>query len=467
MSEWNPNVWVPLGLTYIAAVLEEEGYDVTIIDMNAEKIGDKDFRKRIKGFDIIGITGMITEYQKILELITTVRETVPCAKIILGGPLATTLPKELLERTQADFIVIGEGEKTTPSLLNAIEREIEAYNVNGIAYKRNGHVVFTKPVVPINDLDSIPFPARHLLDMKKYIKNHFETFGYKLEGYPKIRSVNLISSRGCPYNCTFCFKGMWGYKWRGRSAKNIVDEIEFLVNNYNINGLFFNDDTFVLNKKRIFEFARLLKVRKLDIVWHCNGRIDLMQKDLLTVMHDAGCRGIAYGIESGNQSVLDRIDKRISLDQVRKVIKLTKKAGIKAAGCFMIGMLDETKETIQNTIEFARELNLDFYGFSVTTPFPGTSLYDEVVKRHLMSANKIPLREWNFGINANLTMDCTNDDLIIFKNEIFKEFTLRKQFGKHYIFNPIFLKESLKVALSLRNKEEAKRIANTVWHLIK
>lgn len=467
MSEWNPNIWVPLGLTYIAAVLEQDGHRVTIVDLNAEKMSTKDLRKKIKGFDVIGITGMITEYQKVLELITTVRETLPFAKIILGGPLATTLPKELLKRTQADFIVIGEGEKTTPELLRAIEGETEDYTVYGIAYKRDGYVVVTKPAVPIDDLDSIPFPARHLLNMKKYIKNHFESFGYDLEGYSNIRSINLISSRGCPYDCTFCFKGMWGCKWRGRSAENIVDEIEFLIEKYNINGLFFNDDTFVLNKKRVFEFARLLKERKLDVVWDCNGRINLMQKDLLNIMYDAGCRGIAYGIESGNQSVLDKINKSITLDQIRKVIKLTKEAGLKVAGCFMIGMLDETKETIQNTIDFARELNLDFYGFSVTTPFPGTKLYDEVMERQLMSANKIPLREWNFGINANLTKDCTDNDIIEFKNEIFKEFTLKKQFGQRYFFNPFFMKEALKVALSLRNKDEAKRIANIVWHIVK
>lgn len=467
MSEWNPNIWVPLGVTYIAGVLEEEGHDVKIIDMNAEKVSNKDLRKKIKGFDIIGITGMITEYQKILEIITTVRETLPDAKIILGGSLATTLPKELLGLTQADFIVIGEGEKITPALLSAIENKTELYQVDGIAYKRDGRIVFTEPAVPINDLDSIPFPARHLLDMRKYIKNHFETFGYKIEGYNKIRSTNLISSRGCPYNCTFCFKGMWGYNWRGRSAENVVDEIELLINKYKINGLFFNDDTFVLDKKRVFEFARLLKEKRLDIIWDCNGRIDLMQKDLLKVMYDAGCRGIAYGIESGNQSVLDRIDKRITLGKVRKVIRLTKESGIKAAGCFMIGMLDETKETIRDTIDFARELDLDFYGFSVTTPFPGTRLYDEAVRRRLMSTNKIPLREWNFSVNANLTTDCTDEDLLKLKNEIFKEFTLKKQFGKHYIFNPVFLKEALKVVLSLRNKEEAKRIAAIVSSIIR
>jgi anaerobic magnesium-protoporphyrin IX monomethyl ester cyclase len=468
IREWNPNIWVPLGITYIAAVLEKDGHFLSIIDLNVEKASLDEIRKRIRNFDIIGITGMITEYQKVIDLINMARETSPFFKIILGGPLATTMPKELLELTQADFIVVGEGEKTTPILLKAIEQGTNLSKVKGIAFKQNGEVVLTPPASKITDIDSIPFPARHLLDINKYIKNHFETFGYKIEGFSEIRSTNLISSRGCPYNCTFCFKGMWGSKWRGRSAKNIVDEMEFLHDKYRINGFFFNDDTFVFDRKRVFDFAKLLKERNLEVIWDCNGRVNLMQKDLLSAMYDAGCRGVAYGIESGNQQILKSLNKGITLEQVRQVVKWTKEAKLKTAGYFMIGMLNDSKETIRDTIAFAEELNLDFYGFSVTTPFPGTKLYDEAMEKGLVSIKRnTAIKEWDFDVNVNLTKDCSDEDILRFKSEIFKEFTLKKQFGQQYFFNPLFLKESLKVALSVRNRKEVTRLAKILLQIIR
>jgi len=468
LREWSPNIWIPLGLTYVASVLEKEGHIVKIIDMNAERMTDSDLIQNLnKDTNVVGITGMITEYQKILKISTLVKDTLPDVKIILGGPLATTLPRELLEYSHADFLVMGEGEKTTPALIHAIEHESDVAEIRGIAYRNNGKVIITEPVIPIDDLDTIPFPARHLLNMDKYTKNHFESFGFEIEGYDKIRSTNLISSRGCPYDCTFCFRDMWGYKWRGRSAKNIVEEMELLNSKYGMNGFLFNDDTFVLSKKRVFEFTRLLKESHLDVIWYCNGRINLIQKDLLKAMYDSGCRGIAYGIESGNQSILDSMKKNITLDQVRNVVKWTKDIGINAAGYFMIGMIGETKETIQDTIHFAKELDLDFYGFSITTPFPGTELYSEAMKRGLMHVDMTSLKTFDFDINVNLTKDCTDDDLKEFKYKAFKEFTLKKEFGKYYMLNPIFLKGALKVIFSLRNKNEAQEFARNARRIIK
>ncbi|MCK4306897.1 cobalamin-dependent protein, partial [candidate division WOR-3 bacterium] len=213
---WSPNIGVPLGLTYIASVLEKEGHTIKIIDMNERKMNDDDLRANLKeDIDVVGITGMITEYQKMLKIINIAKDRLPDGKVILGGPLATTLPQQLLEQSNADFIVIGEGENTTPILIHAIRQGSDFAEIRGIAYKKGEQIVINDPVRPIDNIDAIPFPARHLLDMEKYIKNHFESWGWKIEGYDKIRSTNLISSRGCPYNCTFCFKGMWGYKWRG------------------------------------------------------------------------------------------------------------------------------------------------------------------------------------------------------------------------------------------------------------
>jgi len=465
---WSPNIWVPLGLTYVAAVLERDGHTITIIDMNEKKIKIDDLCSYLSNdVDLIGITGMITECQKILKIIDISKKTHPDRPLMLGGPLATTFPKQLLEQSEADFIVIGEGEKTVPSLMKGIENGLDLSKINAIAYKKDGQVIINEASKPIENLDTIPFPARHLLDMNKYIKNHFKSFGLNLEGFDDIRSTNLSTSRGCPYNCIFCYKDVWGNKWRGRSAQNIIEEMDFLYEKYRINGFLFVDDTFVLDRKRIFEFTNLLKKSKKDYVWYCNGRVNLMQKDMLKSMREAGCVGIAYGIESGDQSTLDFMRKGITIDQTKEVVKWTKESGINVAGYFMIGMLGETKNTIYNTINFAKELDLNFYGFSITTPMPGTELYECARKEGLIKEDISSFNGWDFDMNINLTKDCTDDELRAFKYETFKKFSLEKEFGRYFMLNPIFLKNVLKVIFSLRDKEELKEFVINVNGILK
>lgn len=466
LKTWSPNVYVPLGLAYIAAVLEGGGHRVRIRDFNVRKANDSALPKMAAGVDIIGITGMITEYEEVIRLAGLVKEAENKAAVVLGGPLASTFPRELLEKSRADFIVIGEGEKTVAELLSAIERGGGFENIEGIAYRENGQVNITRPVAPILEMDTIPFPARHLLDMEKYIRNHFESFGISIKEFGKIRSTNLVSSRGCPYQCTFCFKDLWGNKWRGRSPENIINEIASLKEAYGINGFFFNDDTFVMNSERVFEFCRLLRERKLNIVWYCNGRVNLMTEEILKAMYDSGCRGIAYGIESGNQQVLDSMKKNETLDQVRRVVDWTRQAGIHVTGYFMIGMLGETRSTIEDTLEFARELDLDFYGFSLTTPIPGTELYNEALAGGLISAGKTDMGEWSLHANANLTGDCTSAELTAFSNRAFRDFYLKRRFGRYFFLNPILWKEQIKVLSLLRNREQAGELLKKAIGLI-
>ncbi len=472
LRAWSPTVLVPLGLAYIAAVLESEGNDVQIIDMNAEKVSDQRLQRRVSDADLVGITGMITEYHQVLKLTNLIKEADTKVTVVLGGPLATTLPRELLQTSQADFVVIGEGERTIVNLLSTMKHGDSLANVEGIAYREDSHIIVTKPVEPIADLDTIPFPARHLLDMGRYVQNQFHNFGSHLEGFGKIRSTSMITSRGCPYSCTFCFKDMWGYKWRGRSPESIVEEMEFLQARYGMNGFFFHDDTFVLDRKRVLDLCNLIKERKLNLVWGCNGRVNLMTKELLQAMYGAGCREIAYGIESGNQQMLDSLKKNITLEQTRDTIRWTKDAGIRANGYFMIGLPGETKNAIRQTISFAEELDLDFYGFSLVTPLPGTELYYAALEKGLIQTDVTSLKDWDFNVNANLTEDCSNEDLIAFQNEIFRKFTL-KNFGRYYMFNPAFLKRVAKVALSLQSGNEAKDLARrargiiqSYWHRV-
>jgi radical SAM superfamily enzyme YgiQ (UPF0313 family) len=458
LKTWSPNAYVPLGLAYIAAALEQAGHDVDIIDLNVHRVKNRRLQQLVSNSDIVGITGMITEFHAIAELAGMVKAASPRTRVIIGGPLATALPDKLLKESGADFIVFGEGETTVINLVAAIESGSDYSNIRGIAYLLDGDIKTTEPAEPIADLDAVPFPARHRLDMKRYIKDHFQSFGIKIEGFGRIRSTNLVSSRGCPYNCTFCFKDMWGHKWRGRSPENIIREMEAVHESYQVNGFFFNDDTFVLDRNRIFEFCRKLKAKQLKIVWYCNGRVNLMTGEMLSAMYDAGCRGIAYGIESGNQQILDSMKKNETLEQVRDVVAWTKKAGIHVTGYFMLGNLGETKATIRETMEFARELALDYHSFSLTTPIPGTELYNSALDAGLISADVTGVAEWSQHTNANLTKDCSDDELLRFSNETFREFYLRKRFGKYYFINPSLIKEEIKVLLSLRNREQLREL---------
>ena len=268
LKSWSPNVYVPLGLAYIAAALEQASYSIEIIDLNVQKVSDNNLRRKTADADIVGITGMITEYGVVLRLVDIVKKANAEKRVILGGPLATTLPQELLQASQTDFIVIGEGEKTIVKLISAIEGGNGSSDIKGIAFRANGKVTITGPAETVADLDTIPFPARHLLDMNLYRRNHFESLGLKVRGLGKIWSTNLITSRGCPYNCTFCFKDMWGNRWRGRSPENIIEEMEALYQRYGINGFFLNDDTFTLDRKRTLEFCQLIKERGLNVAWY-------------------------------------------------------------------------------------------------------------------------------------------------------------------------------------------------------
>ena len=242
--------------------------------------------------------------------------------------------------------------------------------------------------------------------------------------------------------------------------------MKLLNQRYGVNGFFFNDDTFVVDKKRVFSFCQLLRDEGLDVVWYCNSRVDLMNKELLKAMYDAGCRGIAYGIESGNQQILDSMKKNVTLEQITNAIKWAKEAGIHVSGYFMIGMLGETKDTIRQTTAFAKELDLDYYGFSLVTPLLGTELYDAAVQRGLIPAEKTALlKDLTFGVNINLTENCSNEDLAAFENKAFREFTL-KNFGRFFMFNPAFLKKAARIILSLRNIEESRELTKKAGMLI-
>jgi len=431
--------------------------------MNSQRVSDRELVKQIRYSPLVGIGGLVTEYGEVVRLVKVIKKAHEYQIVVLGGPLATTHSEELLVASGADVAVIGEGEQTIVELVNAIEQGSSRELIKGIVYQDGDRVVAHPPREPDTNLNSIPHPARHLLDMSRYSTHHFKTFGIKV---PNIKSTTLISTRGCPYMCTFCAKEIGGLKWRARSPEDIVNEMRELRNDYDIRGFVFNDDTFVVNRKRVIDFCALLEKELPDVVWYCNGRVNLMDEEMIQAMGKSGCVGIAYGIESGNQAILDSVKKAITLEQVDRITALTKKHGIHVTGYFMLGILGDTKQTIQETLNFAERLNLDFYGFGITSPIPGTEMYSQAVEKGLVDKGK-RLEDWSFHAQMNLTEDCTNKELEQYNEYAFRKFTMEKRWGKMYLWNWRLWAEGLRTLVFLARKRNVSELLRKVVVLLR
>jgi len=463
LKTWSPNIYPPLGLCYIAASLEQAGHDVDILDMNSHRVSDKAMMKRISQSPLVGIGGLVTEYAEVVRLVKVIKGADENKIVVLGGPLATTHSEELLVASGADAVVVGEGERTIVELVGAIEQGSSKKLIKGIVYQDGGRVVAHPPRELETDLDSIPHPARHLLDMGQYSTHHFQTFGIKV---PKMKSTTMITSRGCPFLCSFCAKGIGGLKWRARSPEDMVNEMQELRDDYDIRGFVFNDDTFVVSRKRVLDFCTLLKEELPDVSWYCNGRVNLMDEEMIQAMAESGCAGLAYGIESGNQKILDSIHKQITLEQVEQITALTKKYGIHVTGYFMLGILGDTRQTIQETLDFAEKLDLDFYGFGITSPIPGTEMYAQAVERGLVEKGK-RLEDWSFHAQMNLTEDVSTEELERLNEYAFRKFTIEKRWGKHYLWNWRLWWEGVRTLVFLVRKRNVGELLRKVVVLLR
>ena len=357
-----------MGLAYLAAVLEQAGYKVEILDAPAleltyEKLAGEIERRKP---DVVGVTATTAVSPSALKTVRMVRERLPEALTVMGGPHITFLPMETMRAEPSIQVgVVGEGEYTLLELVETWKEGGDLRKVKGIIYRENGDVKFTEPRPLIENLDELPFPARHLLPMDRY-----KVFG-------KHETLGLIfTSRGCPYNCTFCSSSLiFGKKFRARSPGNVVDEVEQFVEQYKSNHVEFVDDLFIFDKKRVKEICREIKERGLDIVWVCSARVDTVDGEIFKTIRDAGCVMVYLGVESGVQRVLNLMRKGIKVEQSVRAVKLAKEAGLQVVASFVLGIPGETWEEALETIRFAKKLDPDFVQFSLATPFPGTELY--------------------------------------------------------------------------------------------
>ena len=425
----------PLGLCYLAEVLRKKGFEVKILDLQIYNESAKRSAFRVLGEkpDFIGITATTVAIKNAAFLAKEIKKKNPKIPIIIGGPHITAVPKKTMELfPQFDIGVIGEGEETLPKLLSALKNRANLEKVRGLIFRQSATshqpsstLKPTPPRPPIQDLDSLPLPAFDLLpDFSHYGGSQFIEFDVR----PTFR---LITSRGCPFHCTFCDKSIFGKVFRSHSPEYVLEMVKILYFDYGIRHIYFSDDTFTLDRKRIFKLCQLLQKEKLDLTWDCNTRVDMVDFPLLQAMKKAGCTYIAYGIESGSQKILDILNKGITLEQIRKACEETVKAGIKIRGNFMIGNPGETKETIEQTIKFAKSLPLHTFKMSFFTPFPNTPIYDEVEKYGVYKEDWSKLSKYS---PVFVPSGFTKEELERYYKKAFFSFYFRRKVIGQYLF---------------------------------
>ena len=353
----------PMGLAYTAAYLEAQGIECKIIDADILNLTNEEIFNRIKKFDpdLVGITFNVAKVQEAIEISKWIKENIPTI-VILGGPSSSGDVKNILEKSKADCVVKGEGEIVT---WNIIKNKCDFKNTNGLIFIDNGNLIITPDQEPIRDLDSLPMPAYHLLPELKLYKTRAR----------KTPVVPMVTERGCPYGCTFCNSARTGF--RPRSPENVLREIETLVKKYKVKQIDILDDNFTFNLERAHKILDLILERKIKIlITFPNGlRADRLTEELVAKMEKAGVYRTGIGIESGDQKIVDGIKKSLDLEKVKQAMKWLRKYNIISFGYFQFGLPGETRESMEKTIQFAKEINPNWANFGVTTPLPGTALY--------------------------------------------------------------------------------------------
>jgi anaerobic magnesium-protoporphyrin IX monomethyl ester cyclase len=364
----------PLGLGYIASYLEKHKISVNLVDCTF--LNPKEALRRIKNGNskIVGIYSMFSMKNNALRLARSIRPF--CELLVAGGPLPTVNPEEFLN--DFDIVVLGEGEQTMLEIVTETQGGGNFSKINGVAFKDAEKIVYTQKREFIENLDHIPFPSRKLFDNTKY-QEYYSKFGYT--------TTSLISSRGCPFSCAFCSQPIFGNSVRFRSAENIVEEMNE-IQKLGYGRIWFADDCFTINSERLSNICDLIIAQDLNINWECLSRVDTLDRKLANKMRRAGCVRVFFGIESGNDGVLELMNKQITTEKATAGVQIAKSEGLEVGAFFILGYPGETDETILDTVNFASSLPLDYCSFTFPYPIPGTQLYEEV-KYNITNADPV------------------------------------------------------------------------------
>lgn len=356
----------PLGISYVASAFEQSGAEVRVIDYIISRYTPEKLKRELAEFQpqVLGATSVTMNFTAAADIVRTAKQIDPSLSTLMGGPHVSFDVINTLEAyPEIDLLVIGEGEKTIMELMDHFQGRGNRGDIQGIAFRENGNIIQTGKRELIDDLNTLPLPARHLLPMSRY----------QALGFP----VSMITGRGCPYSCIFCQgRKMVGSKARSRKASLVVDEIEQILS-YGFTRINIADDLFTSDREKVHEVCEEIRRRKLSLTWTAFSRVNTVDKETLRLMRETGCDCISFGIESGNQEMLKRVRKGITLDQARKAVALCKEAGILPHASFMVGLPGETPETLKDTSEFSKSLDI-LYGFHFLAPFPGTTVREEI-----------------------------------------------------------------------------------------
>lgn len=411
----------PLGIAYMAGVLQENNIDVEILDASAEDMDFKDVEKELlkRKPDLVALTALTPTIGRALETAQVVKETLPDSIVVMGEYHPTFNFIETLEDENVDIVIRGEGEYIMLNLVQALENQSSLHDVKGIVFEdKNSKEIVVNPEAPlIQDLDELPFPALNLLPMKKYRLLDMDT-----------HMTTMITTRGCPMQCSFCSSAaMHGKKIRERSVENIVDEIEYLKTNYDIDTIAFMDDTFTLKKRKVMAICDEILKRNIEIMWGCTSRVDTLDEKLLKKMKEAGCITIFIGVESADQQQLDNMCKNTTIAKIENAFKIAHKLKIRTIASVALGMPGDTKEIMNKTVKFVHKLKPNYAIYSLATPYPGTRFYKEAFEKNL-----IKIKDWSkYTLITPIleTIDCSLNDMRKIQAKAFMKFYLRP----HYI----------------------------------
>ncbi len=415
----------PLGIGYLVSSLKDSHefipMDLWIDNSNVDG-AMRLINKNVP--DVFCISVYSTQYPYFKELVNRLKNAYPGIKIIAGGPGATFSHQVFLGSTPVDYCVIGEGEITLRELLSNIN--YSPVGIQGLAHRENEHVVLNTKREQIADIDTLPVPDRNFYDMERYINNGGKAG--ELFGNPR-RITQILAGRGCPYKCTFCSKTFSGVRFR--SIDKIEEEIADLKKEYNIDMLDFSDELVVVNKKRTLELCASLK--RIGIQWGCQGRLNLVDEEILQSMKDAHCVYIGYGVESFSQKILDRMGKHVKVETILPVIEMTKRIGMKPLIQYMYGFPGEDDSSIERTVAFYSAIDQP-YGAFTTTPIPGTKLYEEAMQKGLIKDEEDFLLHLESGYNRNLPLvnmtEFSEKDFVEKRTAMIRKIN-RSYYGRH------------------------------------
>lgn len=423
----------PINLAYLAAVLEQRGLQVGILDEAAERLSHEAIADRIRqsGIRVVGIPSLTQAAPRAERLARLIRERVPEAIIVFGNLHASFFCEHYLRAHLADVVVHGEGEETLAELVPVLLSGKSLHQVRGISFLEEGRIVRTEDRPYLNNLDAVPFPAWHRFPLRAY-----ELFSFARVKTP---GTLILGSRGCPYDCSFCSLMIMGTKRRKRSVESLVAEFEWLHETFGYRQISFIDPIFPISKKEGFAFCDLMQKRGLHrkVVWTTETRVDLVSPELLHAMREAGCRRVMFGFEAGDDVTLANIKQKVTVSRAAQAARWTRAAGMEVIGFFMVGIPGETRESAEKTIRFACELPVDFAKFNVFVPYPGTRDYAKLKSEGVLEGVRWE-QYTSYPTPKNppsyVPDDFTAQELMRLQREAVRRFYLRPRFIARHLF---------------------------------